>query len=142
MESQSHQEDKQHSFDSFCKKVLRNEARNIDAEEERHRMPAKPFSELSEQEMAQLTAYDEYPIDSEYFDVLGHSVAVKDETIAAAIAVLPSDRRDIILLSYFLDMADAEIADKLKLVRSTVQYRRASTLRQLKKFFEEEKDHG
>jgi RNA polymerase sigma factor (sigma-70 family) len=136
MKPHSHEEDKRHSFDSFCKIVLKNEARNIYAEEKRHWKREIPFSELSEQELAQFTTCDEYSTDSEHFDVFGYTVAVKNEVIAAAISDLPDDRRNILLLSYFLDMTDEEIVDKLNLVRSTVQYRRASALRKLKSIFE------
>ena len=38
----------------------------------------------------------------------------------------------IILLSYFLDMSDAEIANVLNMVRRSVAYRRTSTLKLLK----------
>jgi DNA-directed RNA polymerase specialized sigma24 family protein len=54
-------------------------------------------------------------------------------------AALPGDKRDIILLSYFLDMTDGEIGDKLNLVRRTVQYKRTSSLRELKQFMEGKK---
>ena len=43
------------------------------------------------------------------------------------------DRRDIVLLAYFLDMTDQEIADKLDMVRRIVQYKRAQSLKELKK---------
>ena len=56
----------------------------------------------------------------------------KDEALAEAISALPVDRRDIILLSYFLDMSDAEIANVLNMVRRSVAYRRTSTLKLLK----------
>jgi RNA polymerase sigma factor (sigma-70 family) len=46
---------------------------------------------------------------------------------------LTADKRDIILLSYFLDMTDKEIADRLNMARSTVAYRRTTTLGELKK---------
>lgn len=54
------------------------------------------------------------------FEVIGHSVCIDDETLAEAISALPVDRRDIILLSYFLDMSDAEIANVLNMVRRSV----------------------
>ena len=38
----------------------------------------------------------------------------------------------VILLSYFLDMSDAEIANVLNMVRRSVAYRRTSTLKLLK----------
>ena len=68
---------------------------------------------------------------------MGYDITVSDEQIAEALNALPSDRRDIILLAYFLDMADKEIAECLNLVRRTVAYRRTSTLQELKKFMEE-----
>ena len=69
---------------------------------------------------------------SRTFEVIGHSVCIDDETLAEAISALPVDRRDIILLSYFLDMSDAEIANVLNMVRRSVAYRRTSTLKLLK----------
>ena len=62
---------------------------------------------------------------------------MRDETVAEALNSLPENKRDIILLLYFLDMTDGEIGEQLNLVRSTVQYRRTSILRELKKFMEE-----
>ena len=70
---------------------------------------------------------------SRTFEVIGHSVCIDDEALAEAISALPVDRRDIILLSYFLDMSDAEIANVLNMVRRSVAYRRTSTLKLLKK---------
>ena len=61
---------------------------------------------------------------------------VTDCVIAEALESLPERKRDIILLSYFLELSDREIGDKLNMLRSTVQYQRASTLQQLKKFME------
>ena len=52
--------------------------------------------------------------------------------LAEAIAALPAQKRDIILLSYFLDMPDSEIARALNMVRSSVAYRRSATLKLLR----------
>jgi DNA-directed RNA polymerase specialized sigma24 family protein len=49
---------------------------------------------------------------------------------------LSERKRDIILLSYFFELSDREIGDKLNMLRNTVQYQRTSTLRQLNKFME------
>lgn len=86
--------------------------------------------------MAKLFVTDEYFKDAYTFHVLDHDITVSDEQIAEALNTLPADRRDIILLAYFLDMADKEIAECLNLVRRTVAYRRTSTLQELKKFME------
>ena len=98
------------------------------------------LSELSEAELSQLYAMDEYPSDSTYFDVLEYRVAVKDDRLAEALAALPSKKRDVILLSYFLDMTDTEIAEKLKVVGSTIHRRRTSSLEELKLRLEVKED--
>jgi len=94
------------------------------------------FSELSEQEEAQLSTTDKYFATEQIFSVLGRDVIVTDALIAEALKSLPERKRDIILLSYFLELSDGEIGKKLNLIRTTVQYQRTSTLRQLKKFME------
>jgi len=71
-----------------------------------------------------------------------YDVAINNEQLADALAALPDDRRDIVLLAYFLDMSDQEIADKLNLVRSTVQYRRVSSLKEMKQRLEVVGDGG
>jgi len=129
----SHELNKQRVFDSFCKKVLKNEARNIQDEMKRLRENEVSFSELSEQELEQLVTTDVYFATEQIFNVLGDDVVVNDSTIAEALRNLTEQNRDIILLSYFLELSDGEIGKKLNMIRSTVQYRRTSTLRELKK---------
>ena len=53
---------------------------------------------------------------------------------------MPSKKRDVILLSYFLDMKDTEIAEKLKVVGSTIHRRRTSSLEELKLRLEVKED--
>lgn len=123
-------------FDSFCKKVLKYEARNYHKGTIRQLKYEISFSELSQQEMNQLYTMDEYNYYEYIFNVLGYSIEVKDELIVEALKILPEQKRDIILLSYFLDMTDKEIGEQLNLVRRTVQYQRTSSLKQLRKYLE------
>ena len=125
-----------HQFDSVCRKVLREEARDYIREINRRSERFVSFSELSEEQMSQLCLTDEYPSELTRFDVQGYSVSIKDDRLAEALASLPEERRDIVLLAYFLDMTDQEIADKLNSVRSTVQYKRTSSLKEIRKRME------
>ena len=138
MNPNSYELDKQHAFDAFCKKVLRNDVRNYYDEMKRLRDKEVSFSELSERELEQLSTTDKYFTTEQTFNVLGRDVIVTDENIAEALRSMPERKRDIILLSYFLELSDGEIGKKLNLIRSTVQYQRTSTLRELKKIMEEE----
>ena len=129
-----------HQFDSICRKVLRDESRNYKKQLARRAEKEINLSELSEAELGQLYAMDEYPSDSTCFDVLEYRVAVKDDRLAEALAALPSKKRDVILLSYFLDMNDTEIAEKLNVVGATIHYRRTSSLKELKLRLEVKED--
>ena len=127
-------------FDAFCKKLLKNEARNTFQEEEHRLDNEKPFSALSESELAELQTLDEYPVERYRYDILGETVAVRDDQLGGALDALPEHWRAITLLAYFLDMTDAQIGMLLKVGRSTIQYQRRRSLEQLKRHMEEHKD--
>lgn len=129
-----------HQFDSFCKKVLREESRDYMRELSRRAEHEVSLSELSAEQMEQLFVVDEYPSDQYHFDILGHHIAVKDDRVGEALSVLPKKQRDIILLSYFLDLTDKEIGEKLNMVRYTVQRRRTSSLKEMKLKMEVKQD--
>jgi len=133
----SHELDKQHAFDAFCKKVLRNDARNYYSEMKRLRSKELSFSELPERELKQLSRTDDYFATEHIFGVLGRDIIVNNESIAECLRKLPERKRDIILLYYFLEFADVEIGKEFNLVRSTVQYQRTSALRELRKMMED-----
>lgn len=137
MEHQFFEERIQHQFDSYCKKTLRLTARDCWRRIRRRREREIVLSELSEQDLAKLAVTDEYFKDAYSFSVLGYEIAVSDIELAEALTALPADRRDIILLAYFLDMNDREIAERLNLVQRTVNYRRTSTLQEIKKSWRE-----
>src|SRR5699024_8328192 len=120
------EQSKRHAFDSFCKKVLKQEARDYYDELKRQRDREVSFSDLSEKELAQLYTEDNYFVSEQIFNVLGLNVIVTDDVIAEALQSLPERKRDIILLSYFLELSDREIGDKLNMLRSTVQYQRTN----------------
>ncbi|WP_196591922.1 sigma-70 family RNA polymerase sigma factor [Pectinatus frisingensis] len=127
----------QERFDSFCKKVLRNHARNYDRMLRRRRKQ-ECFSEdvcrdKRFQRFFSVAAFQ----DSYVFHVLGIDVSVEDGFLGAALQELSEERRTIVLLSYFLDMTDSEIGECLHIIRRTVSYRRDSTLKQLKKYLED-----
>jgi len=132
-----HELHKQRAFDSFCKKVLKYEARDHYDEMKRQRSKEVSFSDLSAYELEQLATTDVYFAKEQIFNVLGDDVIVNDNMIAEALHGLPTQKRDIILLSYFLELSDGEIGKKLNMIRSTVQYRRKTTLQELKKIMKE-----
>ena len=129
-----------HQFDCFCKKVLREESRDYERQLARRREKETIFSDLPDAVLSQMGEIDDYPSDHTYFDVLDYRIAVRNEQLAKALASLPSKKRDVVLLAFFLDMNDSEIAEKFNVVRTTIQRRRISSLAELKSRLEVKKD--
>lgn len=93
------------------------------------------FSDLTQEEQSQLSAYDDL-LEISYFQVMNTDVPVQDEDISNALKKLPERKRMIILMAFFLDMTEQEIADYYHLVQSTVHYHKAESLRMLKDILE------
>ena len=72
------------------------------------------------------------------FDVQGKEIVVKGDMLAATLEKLPADKRDIILLSYFMEMTDREIARELDTVHQNVSKRRARILKLMRDYLEKE----
>lgn len=124
-------------FDRICKMALKGEAvdyyRHITYRQEHEAL----FSELSQKEISRLFTLDEYRAESKCFQVLGYDIEVKDVLLAEAIQSLSEKRQKVVLLSYFMDMSDAEIARAMNLVRSTVHEHRRRSLELMKEMMEE-----
>ena len=121
----------QNQFHAFCVTVLKNEARYIQREYARRREQEKPLDDLTASELEQTATWDKYFMDEHVFEVQGLPVVVTGDLLADALAKLPEGKRNVILLSYFLDLNDREIGEKLNLLRQTVSKRRLTTLKEL-----------
>ena len=132
----SQKENARHEFDRLCKMVLRGEAIDYDNHIAWRSKHEASLSWLSESQERQLGVLDEYPCERFCFQVQGYTIPIRSEILANALVKLSEKKWDIILLAYFLDMTDQEIADKLDMVRYTVQRRRAKSLKELKKEME------
>ena len=130
----SQKETVRHEFDSYCKKVLRGEASDYDDHLSWRSKYETTLSGLSEKQMGALRVPDEYSCEQFRFQAQGYSILIRSETLENA--RLSNENRDIVLLSYFLDMTDQEIADKLDMVRRTVNYRHTKSLKKLRKELE------
>lgn len=122
-------------FCTYCIKILQGEALNYLDELKQKRKREVNFSELLLKDKEALYHYDHYDL-AENFAVMGRQVPVYDEWISEALKKLPAKKREIILMLYFLDMTEQEIADCMKLVQSTIHYHKDDSLRRLKKMME------
>lgn len=129
------------AFNGFCKRALKNEAINAHRDTKRQQLREVTFSDLTKQEENQLFTHDSYFADDEAeksFCVSGKEITAK--LLAEALHSLPEEKRNAVLMYYFFEMSDAEIADLYAIPRSTVQYRRTSSFELLKRYLEENAD--
>ena len=80
---------------------------------------------------------DKYDLEIYHFQVLDYDIEVTDALIAEALHTLTEKKRNVVLLSYFMDMSDADIARKMNLVRSTISEHRKRSLELMRKIMEE-----
>lgn len=125
----------QKKFYTYCIKVLCGEASNYLSELKRLQKKEVTFSELLQKDLNKICCYDDYEI-AEEFTVMGQKVFVHDEWLSEALKKLPAKKREIILMLFFLDMTEKEIAAYLKLVQSTIHYHKDDSLKRLKKYME------
>ena len=69
----------------------------------------------------------------------GLKVVVTNETVGEALKFIMPNKRAVLLLSFFMDYRDSEIARTLRITNSTVAYRKKQALKQLKVLLEGKK---
>lgn len=129
------------TFDAFTKKVIRNKSIDIHREYSRQAKREISLSELPIDEInVQATVSDVYRPYSKDYLVKNHIVRVYDPLVSDLLQNLTPQRREVILLYYFLDLNDAEIGRLLQIDNTTVKYRRMTSLKILKEMLEEQED--
>ncbi|EAF5120005.1 sigma-70 family RNA polymerase sigma factor [Listeria monocytogenes] len=140
MNTSNYEKTIEHQFDSFCKTVLRNQARDIYDEMKRNNKRTISLELLTQTQVDELSIFDDYDSNYTYFDIHNYHIRISDASIAQALEYLDKKKQHIILLSFFLDMTSAEIASFMKLAESTIHYHKHNALKELKKFMEEHGD--
>lgn len=121
-------------FDSFCKKVLREESRSIKRKMQREKnLLLNVIANLNRED---LFVYEKYPSDFHQFNVERHLIEIENDQLARALKTLSGKKQNIILLAYFLDMTDREIANNLQIPKSSIQFYRQKSLNVLKQKME------
>ena len=127
----------EYSFDAFCKKAIRNFA--VDAK----RIYWKKTTVTSDEDLLasyvkSLMTEDSYNLNKyeKIYYVNGVKVVVTNETVGEALKFIMPNKRAVLLLSFFMDYRDSEIARTLRITNSTVAYRKKQALKQLKVLLE------
>lgn len=112
-------------FDRFCQMILKGEVMDY----YRH------LNYMQQNEIG-LSALSEEERDYTVFQAMEYDICVKNSLLAEALDSIAEAGRTVVLLAYYLDMSDAEIAEKMHCVRSTSYRIRKQTLKKIKKRME------
>lgn len=125
-------------FNTLVKKVIDTTVKDYDRELTRRAKHETPFSELPDIMVESFKILDEYELGVISFDVYGMEVRVSDDELCEALQKLPEKKRNILLMFYFLEMSDTEISELLQIDRSTSYRNRTASLKEMKKFLQED----
>lgn len=132
MKLTSFQESIQLQFDTLVKKVIDTTVKDYRKELSRRSKREATFSDLSEVVVNTLSVLDTYELGFTVFDVYGTTVRVSDECLCEALKKLPERKRNNLLMYYFLELSDTEIADIQQISRAGVYKNRQKALELLK----------
>lgn len=123
-------------FDYICKKVIENERKDYLRHLFRISKHEENFSTIGDVVVNNFSISEKYSIDYHFFNIKGIKIGIENDLLARALDQLPAKKRNIILLRYFLDMSDDEIAQTMGVDRSTIFRNRKSGLNFIKEFME------
>lgn len=124
-------------FDSCVKKVVRHVVKDYQIELKRRKNKEISFCELPDIMIESLAVWDDYDTDYTFFSVCGMDIKVLDDELAEALKSLSERNRENLLMYYFLEMSDTEIAKRQNISRSGVFQNRHNSLELMKKILKE-----
>lgn len=129
----SHEVHIQHSFDSYCKKIIHNEAINYQKKQAKLRKHQISANQLNKEEYAELVSKTVKKEEDNFFSVLGLRISIENASLFEAIDNLKPGRKQIILLFYFVGLSDREIGEIQEKSLGAVWYQRQEALEDLQK---------
>lgn len=130
----------ENQFDYICKRTMEDERKDYYKYLSRLSKHEISFSDVGDYIVSQFFTLDNRneTTDFQIYTLNGITVGIEHDLLSEALRELSERKREILLMYYFMDMSDSEIAELLKLNRSTVYRHRTSGLDYIKKFMEEE----
>ncbi|EGT4080218.1 sigma-70 family RNA polymerase sigma factor [Clostridioides difficile] len=126
-------------FECKLKQVVKGIIWNYRKELRRRKNKEISFSELPDITVESLATWDDYETNYTIFNVCGIDIKVLDDELAEALKQLPEKKRNNVLMYYFLEMSDTEIADIMNYTRGAVFKHRHRALETMKEILKEKK---
>ena len=124
------------NFDVFCKKTINNLSAYAMRSYINSQKRNLTIDNCIIQEINSAQVEDDYHVYGRTFTVRGISLVVRDEVMGECLQFIPPDKRAVLLLSYFGDFSDTQVARILDISNATVIYRKKDALRRLRALVE------
>lgn len=92
----------------------------------------KLLSDLSETELNTLCFEVDYCVEKQQYKVCEYDIVIEDSIIVEALDTLSENKKNIVLLAFFMEMSETEIAREMNLACSTVCGHRKRALKMMK----------
>lgn len=125
-------------FDCLIRKVIDRTIKNYYRELGRRAKHEVPFCDVTEADLNHVAIIDEYSMGYTVFPVYGTEVRVFDDHLCEAIEALSERQRNIVLMSYFLEMSDIEIGEIIGISRCSVYRNRMRALNIIREKYTED----
>jgi len=126
-------------FDYFVKRVIDSTVKDYHRQIGNRTKHEVPFADLPQAKLKQMGDVDEYEMDGFDFEIGDIAqVNVSHEQLASALHRISDRKRDIVLLHYYLDASDAEIADELNIHSTTSLRNRKKAMAEIRNMIQEE----
>ena len=135
--SSSKEEILSRQFESVCKMALDGEAVDYHRQLKRRMQHEISLELLPIEQMEQFIVEDKHEAEAHYFEVMNITVEVHNKWIADCIRRLPEKKQTVILLAFFENMRETEIAELMQLANSTVSLRIDSKKKDVRKVYQE-----
>lgn len=123
-------------FDTLVKRVIDTTVKDYDRHMKFLSDHEKSFCELPEIKVNSFAIQDDYEMDVTVFDVYGMEARVSGDELCKALKRLPEKKRNNLLMFYFLDMSDTEIAELQKISRAGAFKNRQNALNKMRELLE------
>ena len=125
----------QYTFNAFCKIVIRHAAIDIILKLRRRWEREVSLDYLMNEKFVQLAEPEQ--LEEYLFTACGQTAVLYHAELAAALALLPEQEQQILILHCVAAMADGEIGSLVGMSRSAVQRHRTKTLNELRQRLED-----
>ncbi len=136
MTDQEIREYHEHSFDAFCKKAIKFSAAEAHRKRKRHQHIELDIDDPIIAYIHSIQTNDHYSFYSRTYHVQNMEIIVRDKNIGDALQFIVPRKRDVILLCYFAEMKDSEVARMLNTSPTSIARRKKAGLVRLRELLE------